>query len=688
MRSFCRGDKEIRGALPSLAIEVAAPIEYDPMDFVLHLFAKTCRAAIPGGTEDDATDRLPDLRPVVGQFARAILVVVEMLGLLLAIVGLASAVSTVSMLSIDMGEQRVVVGLTALIAGSVAMVQFLAMLGVPPFGRLWWRTSFWDEIGYIQRRFRDPGDSRYLPADTFLGRSRLDGRQSIVPNAIALGLLIIATAAVLSGWIQETAIETALLAVGVLSGACLLVPTLYAMVRSLAMGDAERLRGFESGFVEGLPGDIQIVRLALTRALTTAAIFATGGGAALLVLAVGGRVASSEVVLDLVVVVIGSVLARYSRLLRRGLRRREAFIQADAIERRERGDSLASRAALDLREIRFQQTMTSGWSGKISLQAIPRLPMSAEAGLNASRSLSERAWTLPEAIDRFREFIRIAATNAPVLIGIDELDKMSPENAEKFVNAIKAIFGVTNCYFLVSVSEDAVASFERRGLPFRDVFDSSFDQVMSVRHLDLAETEKLLAPRVIRMPIPFVALCYCLSAGLPRDVIRAARSMFDARRSSGEPGLQVLCRDLVQAEFEAKRDATTITLRRFHGPEAGQAAGWLGSLERHDASLESMISVSSPALPPRPGEGEAARTFDDVVRLIEELEGYWYFCATVLEVFGSLGDQDRMRQCEQAGSLENLALARREFAVSPRLAWQRISEFRTHWGLEPIAPAR
>jgi hypothetical protein len=110
------------------------------------------------------------------------------------------------------------------------------------------------------------------------------------------------------------------------------------------------------------------------------------------------------------------------------------------------------------------------------------------------------------------------------LIGVDELDKIgSAEQAEQFLNEVKPIFGIPPLYFMVSVSDDALTAFERRGLPLRDTFDSSFDEIIRVGPLAYTESRRLLYRRVIGLTEPYVALCHCLAGGLARDLIRAAR---------------------------------------------------------------------------------------------------------------------------------------------------------------------
>src|SRR5439155_21212139 len=83
-------------------------------------------------------------------------------------------------------------------------------------------------------------------------------------------------------------------------------------------------------------------------------------------------------------------------------------------------------------------------------------------------------------------------------------------------------------YFLVSVSDEALTSFERRGLPLRDVFDSSFDEIIRVEPLRYEDSRRLLYRRVVGLTEPYIALCHCLSGGLARDLIRAARQVVRA----------------------------------------------------------------------------------------------------------------------------------------------------------------
>jgi flagellar biosynthesis GTPase FlhF len=164
------------------------------------------------------------------------------------------------------------------------------------------------------------------------------------------------------------------------------------------------------------------------------------------------------------------------------------------------------RALKRLEEIRFQQSISSSVSGSV------RLPLGIGVGAESSVTMARIPWSLPEAVEAFRRYAGSLTEENYLVIGIDELDKMgSDASAKEFLNNVKGVFGVNGCYYLVSVSDDAMASFERRGMPVRDVFDSSFDAVQRVDYLTLDESRAVLGSRVVALPIPYQCLCHCLA---------------------------------------------------------------------------------------------------------------------------------------------------------------------------------
>src|SRR5207249_3720324 len=102
-------------------------------------------------------------------------------------------------------------------------------------------------------------------------------------------------------------------------------------------------------------------------------------------------------------------------------------------------------------------------------------------------TLAQKQLSLPELIACYRRFIAQIAKTCEVVIAIDELDKIdSPEEVRSFLNETKALFGVDHCFYLIAISETAVAQFERRGFQIRDEMDSSFDKILYVDYLSLA----------------------------------------------------------------------------------------------------------------------------------------------------------------------------------------------------------
>lgn len=174
-----------------------------------------------------------------------------------------------------------------------------------------------------------------------------------------------------------------------------------------------------------------------------------------------------------------------------------------------------------------------------------------------------------------------------VFIGVDELDKIAAaDQAQRFINELKAILGVPNCYYLVSLSDDALASYEMRGLPVRDAFDSAFDEVIHVGHLRLEQSHLLLSRYVTVMPVPFICLCHSLSSGLPRDLIRTARHAVAAARQKDASGnindatrhITKVCGQLVLGELASKLHAAGV---RLAGQQLREAEGkFLNDIQR------------------------------------------------------------------------------------------------------------
>ncbi len=370
--------------------------------------------------------------------------------------------------------------------------------------------------------------------------------------------------------------------------------------------------------------------------------------------------------------------------------------------------SILSKARDHLESLRFQQSYTSGWSGAL------KLPFGVEAGINDAETLARNQRSLPELVQEFREFLQLlAAEYHRVVIGIDELDKLeSDEKAHLFLNEIKAIFGISDVFYLVSVSENAVSAFERRGLPFRDVFDSSFDTIVHVDYLRLKESKQLLKRRTTRIPEPFLCLCHCLSGGLPRDLIRTCRDMLDIAEQEKLRDLLPLAEKVVSQEIHAKARAMTIAAAKV--PAGAPQARFLSELTEllaQDASAQTLLdraaqllavadeSRNQAAKMPLGQDGSSSDGAKDLIALAElqsEFGLYLAYVATVLEMLAKMQAAPQWAPFEQdAGGSRNifdsLAANRQVLAVSAAVGRERLVQLRSAQSLSaaisiPAAP--
>lgn len=347
-----------------------------------------------------------------------------------------------------------------------------------------------------------------------------------------------------------------------------------------------------------------------------------------------------------------------------------------------------------LRTIRYEQT--------VSVHAAPASPWMQFA---YARGYVRRPLTYPEIVHQFREFVQAVSTAlvdvdmaegrqpmaVPVLIAIDELDRMgSAENARTFLNEVKGAFSIKGCRFIVSVADETMQTFELAGTPLDVVVDRAFDEVVHMDYLDFETVRRLLIRRVAP---PFreahVALCYCLSGGIARDVVRTARVVAGVGRTMPPPAadhdnLESITAELVRHEMQnAVRWARGTLLRAGVEPAATNIIRWLDP-------WWDMAGWDHPLL-----RGELVRTVEyrlpagtptEIRTVGERLLTLGYFLITVMDVFcdrldrtaDSL-DADRLR------ALGTLTRSRRALRANDLLARTLLEQFREEWRLPAIA---
>lgn len=359
----------------------------------------------------------------------------------------------------------------------------------------------------------------------------------------------------------------------------------------------------------------------------------------------------------------------------------------------EAGKALIEIAQDWLAQIKFQQTYTSGWSGAL------KLPIGLEGGISGAQTLAENQLSLPEIVDAFTNFVTRASEQCQLIIGIDEMDKLeSDEKAQRFLNDIKSVFGLDRCFYLISVSENAMSSFERRGLPFRDVFDSSFDAIIYVDYLDFAGAQHLIEKRIVGKPIPFLALSYCLSGGLARDMIRVFRNLVELLQAHPErDDLETLCHALIKSDLKAKLRAGAITAKKINlEAEVDEFLQKLYEFESVPLSEELLFKAAqelfafADAKPPnsvtKNKEKEILLEYEKLSSLHEELATYTYYVLTILQFFKNTLTKSALMREDEGATLDYLAKARQMFAVSPLITRAMLNKFRDIHSLQGTFP--
>jgi hypothetical protein len=318
-------------------------------------------------------------------------------------------------------------------------------------------------------------------------------------------------------------------------------------------------------------------------------------------------------------------------------------------------------------------------------------------GLNLTAGRGVELVRMPlNSIDVIREIRSlvdaISEDGWQVIIAIDEMDKMpSQEAATKFLNHIKVLFPIAGCSFVVSVSEMAWSLFERRGMPLRDVLDSSFDEIIHLDTLSAAESRDLLKRRDRGISDPQALLCHCLSGGLPRDLLRWARTLArtaaENRAASilGPPRLDELLDQLVEDDLIAKILALRVAepgKQRSPSPHAEQATrSWLSVWPDCDAT-EQRLTESWNKL-------QDSDETEDGLNMTENLV-YVAMLHTIRQAFSAGGplsrlkDEDGFDQPIIGGGFERIAHARSKLALNPQESWLLLGDARGALGLRSL----
>ncbi|MFI6258205.1 hypothetical protein ACIBCL_19185 [Micromonospora zamorensis] len=334
----------------------------------------------------------------------------------------------------------------------------------------------------------------------------------------------------------------------------------------------------------------------------------------------------------------------------------------------------AALAARHLQTLRYQSVFSRKTGGKF---AIPGgLDLSAEGQVQRTEQLR----TYPELVAQFRELLYEAALERRrrgqrIIIGVDELDKIgSADDAERFINDLKSVFGVRGCYFLVAVSEDALAAFDRRALGVRTAFDSAFDLIIAVGSLSVTEAGKLLQVRGLSVPEPYLWLCHILSAGRPRELLRTVMALATISSERKIWAIDKLAIELVAADF-ASILRSQVRAAEIAATQQHQAVRWI--VQVHEATMTAeLLEKACTDMP------SVERT-DPISAILVQTQAYLYLAATLLRAFAENPQSTVTTLGPASGGppVERLVQARSRITAHPDLAWPAIDDFRRLIGL-------
>jgi Cdc6-like AAA superfamily ATPase len=331
-----------------------------------------------------------------------------------------------------------------------------------------------------------------------------------------------------------------------------------------------------------------------------------------------------------------------------------------------------------LQKLKFQQTISYAKSGKLNTVVF-------QASSDNTSVLQEYEMALPEITNAYRKFISELATHYQLIIAIDEMDKIeSHVHAQSFLNDLKNITNLDGCFYLISVSQDAMSAFELRGLPFRDAFDSTFDEVIQVKYLSLQQARDILMRRLIEYPEPFLQLVFSLSGGLPRDLIRFTRkTLMQKDTEDGGTDLKQIASNLLNRDLTQKLNAVRY---QFHQQGLSISAGKLilgMDILENAMSVDLMIKTGKEFIENAKTSKANEDNENEFRAVILQIGIYLIYIATLKSFFCSDRTKEDFEKSAN-GTLDKLAMARQKIGLSSDYALLLINEVRIAFQLPVV----
>jgi hypothetical protein len=165
---------------------------------------------------------------------------------------------------------------------------------------------------------------------------------------------------------------------------------------------------------------------------------------------------------------------------------------------------------------------------------------------------TDRALTLPGLTVQYREYLKDVqdvlseyngTKSRKLIICIDELDKITdPTEVGNVLREIKGALYEENCFYLLSISEDAVRAFEGRLVEQRDIFESTFDEIFVLERLNICTCVEIAVKRCEMADIELdilntpnveevIEIAAVLASGVPREFLRNMRVVLNSAKA-------------------------------------------------------------------------------------------------------------------------------------------------------------
>lgn len=173
------------------------------------------------------------------------------------------------------------------------------------------------------------------------------------------------------------------------------------------------------------------------------------------------------------------------------------------------------------------------------------------------RNLTSRTLTLQSLTDRYLVYVRSLREhyNGKVIVVIDELDKVADSaHVRDILLELKGALFEDGCYYLISISEDAARAFRGRFTEGRDIFESSFDNIVEVDSIGTETAHRMVSRRLAtdrslpEMDGAAIDVLTMFSGGIPREIVRHLRESVMANGTPTAFGAREVAVDVIRSE--------------------------------------------------------------------------------------------------------------------------------------------